>query len=262
MNWVVNRSPFFAGGKNGEWLHEMLQKEQIQCKPIPVEGETRESLVIIDYSSDKEFRIVVEGPQIHTAAFDEIIMLIENVKPSWLIASGSLPRGLANDAYAKLAKIAKRTNSRLILDTSGEALEAALVEGVYLIKPNLKELSSLCKVDSLHPNQVPQAAMELISQGKAEVIIVSMSSAGALLVTRDMHRHVPSPEIEPKSTVGAGDSMVSGMVWAMQQNKSLTETVCWGVACGSAATMNTSTKLFKKNDAEKLFLKIREKVDF
>lgn len=252
---------FFKGGRNGEHLHEMLQREQIECKPIMIEGETRESLIIIDQSTGKEFRIVVEGPQINIAAFQEIIGLIETKKPEWIIASGSLPKGLPTNVYALLAKTARSTGSKLILDTSGYALRAALTEGVYMMKPNLKELSSLAGVESLRPDQATGAAQKLIREGKAEVIIVSMSAAGAMLVTKEMHDHIPSPQIEQRSTVGAGDSMVSGMVWALQQKKKLVEVICWGIACGSAATMNIGTQLFKKSDAEELFGRIREKVN-
>lgn len=250
---------FFAGGKNGKQLTEMLSDEAIEYKAIHVTGETRESLVIIDHSSHKEYRIVVEGPRIDISAFNEIITLLQSTKPSWLIASGSIPEGLQEDVYAILAKTAKGIGSKFILDTSGEALQAALTEGIYLMKPNLKELSSLVGVESLQLKEIPTAALQLINAGKAEVIVVSMSSAGAMLVTKDQQFHVPSPKVEQKSTVGAGDSMVSGMIWALQQHKSLLETLCWGVACGSAATMNTSTRLFKKSDAEKLFGWISEK---
>ena len=252
---------FFAGGKNGEVLHEMLQREQIECMPIPVNGETRESLVIIDQRSSKEFRIVVDGPEISKSAFEQIIQHIQKVKPSWLIASGSLPKGLPNDVYAVLAKTAKVNGIKFILDTSGEALSAALEEGVYLMKPNLKELSNLSGVKALELNDVPKAAMQLIKEGKAQVVVVSMSSSGAFLVTAENYFHLPSPDVEQRSTVGAGDSMVSGMVWALQNKKSLREMICWGVACGSAATMHTGTQLFQKQDAEKLFAWIREKAD-
>jgi 6-phosphofructokinase 2 len=252
---------FFSGGKNGEVLHEMLLDEQIECMPIPINGETRESLVIIDQSSGKEFRIVVDGPEIQKSAFEQVIHYIQKVKPSWLIASGSLPKGLPTDVYAELAKTAKVNGIKFILDTSGEALSAALKEGVYLMKPNLKELSTLSGGKSLEFNDVPRVAMQLIKEGKAQVIVVSMSSKGAFLVTDKNHFHIPTPQVEQKSTVGAGDSMVSGMVWALQNKKSLKEMCCWGVACGSAATMHTGTQLFKKQDAEKLFAWISEKAD-
>lgn len=252
-------SVFFAGGRNGEHLLEMLMHQQIECKPIPIDGETRESLVIMDQSSEKEFRLVVDGPRIDVSAFQEIIQFVHTVKPSYLIASGSLPQGLSKDVYALLAREAKIIGSKFILDTSGEALEKGLQEGVYLMKPNLKELSNLTGVESLRLDEIPDAALTLIEAGKAEIVVVSMSAAGAMLVTKEMHHHILTPKVEQKSTVGAGDSMVGGMVWALQQNKNLLEMACWGVACGAAATINNSAQLFKKEDAIKLFDQIREK---
>jgi 6-phosphofructokinase 2 len=257
---ISSLAVFFSGGRNGKHFEEILQHDQLQFKSIEIDEETRESLIVIDQSSKKEFRIVVEGPVIAFASFTEIMTAVDNIKPTYIIASGSLPKGLPENVYASLAKEAKLKGYKFILDSSGKALAEALSEGVYLMKPNLKELSNLVGVETLSVEKVPQAARQLIKEGKAEVVIVSMSSDGAMLVTNDMHYHVHSPKIERKSTVGAGDSMVSGMVWALQQNKSLLEMVCWGVACGSAATMNTGTKLFKRQDAEMLFNRIAEKV--
>lgn len=244
---------FFAGGRNGAHLVDILKREGVNCKPINIEGETRESLVIIDQSTRKEFRVVVEGPVVDMSAFDEVINLLELQKPAFIVASGSLPKGLPEDVYGTIARKAKAIGSKLILDSSGPALDAALSEGVYLLKPNLKELSNLAGIDHLKIEQVPAAAGKLISEGRADVIVVSMSSAGAYLVTEKITRHFATPEVEQRSTVGAGDSMVSGMVWALQQNKSLEEMVCWGLACGSATTMHTGTDLFKKEDVDKLF---------
>ena len=171
---------------------------------IPVEGETRESLVIIDQSSTKEYRIVVEGPTIPIAAFEHILTTIKTQKPRWIIASGSLPKGLPPDVYAKMAKISKEIGSRFILDTSGEALKAALAEGVYLLKPNLRELSIMAGVDSLNRQEAIEAARQLILKGQAEVIVVSLSSEGAVLVTGDLDLYFPSPKVEQRSTVVAG----------------------------------------------------------
>ena len=252
---------FFAGGRNGNHFHDLLKQEKIECHPIPIDEETRESLVIIDRSSKKEFRIVVEGPQIDELHFQKLIELLHTIKPEYMVASGSVPKGLPTDVYAKLAKEAKLLQSKFILDTSGEALKAALAAGIYLIKPNLKELSNLVGVETLQKNEAVNAALEIINKYNCAVVVVSMSAEGAALVTKDMQHFIPSPEVERNSTVGAGDSMVSGMVWALQQNKSLLEMACWGVACGTAATMNAGTKLFIKQDVEKLFAWINKKMD-
>ncbi|WP_290839220.1 PfkB family carbohydrate kinase [Flavobacterium sp.] len=92
-----------------------------------------------------------------------------------------------------------------------------------------------------------------MNEGKVEIVVVSLGPQGAILVSKDEAFHVPAPHVKKKSTVGAGDSMVGGMVWALSQGKPLKEVMQWGVACGSAATMNDGTQLFKAEDAKRLF---------
>jgi 6-phosphofructokinase 2 len=84
-------------------------------------------------------------------------------------------------------------------------------------------------------------------------MVVSMGPAGALLVTREEVKHINTPPVKKQSAVGAGDSMVAGLVWMLEQNKSMLEAVQFGVACGSAATMSKGTQLFRKEDVYKLF---------
>jgi 6-phosphofructokinase 2 len=243
---------FFSGGMNGDFLEKMLADHKLNAFPIRIQGETRESVVIHESSTDKEFRIVVEGPEIGLDDLDKIIKHLESVRPAYLVSSGSIPKGLPADVFARLASAAKSMNSRFIADTSGEALQHAVNAGVFLLKPNLKELSGLVGVESLQLDEVDEAALELINKGKCEVIVVSLSSAGAMVVSKDGYHHVPAPTVARKSTVGAGDSMVAGMVWALLQGKSFIEMAEIGVACGTAATMSPGTQLFRKADAEKL----------
>jgi len=243
---------FFAGGMNGNYLQELLKAQHINIHPIKIEGETRESIVITDKSNGREYRIVVEGPEITPAELDKIIAELRAIKPSYIIASGSIPKGLPEDVFAKLAHVAKELNSRFVLDTSGKPLQAAATEGVFLLKPNLKELSHLVGVESLQLEAVDDAALELIHKKQCEVVVVSLSSSGAMLVTKEGYHHIPAPTVERKSTVGAGDSMVAGMVWALTQGRSYAEMAKMGVACGTAATMSPGTQLFKRSDAERL----------
>ena len=243
---------FFAGGMNGDFLQRLLKEQQINIHPIKIEGEYRESVVIVDQSTSREFRIVVEGPEINPAALDEIIAELKKVKPKYVVASGSIPKGLPEDVFATLARSIKELNSRFVLDTSGKPLQHAVKAGVFLLKPNLKELSSLVGVEALELEDVDDAALDLIHQGHAEVVVVSLGASGAMLVTKDGYQHIAAPTVQRKSTVGAGDSMVAGMVWALTQGKSFLEMARMGVACGTAATMSPGTQLFKRSDAERL----------
>jgi 6-phosphofructokinase 2 len=181
--------------------------------------------------------------------------------PSFIVASGSLPPGSPDDFFAQLAKMAKQLNARSVIDTSGKPLQLAAKEGVYLLKPNLSELCSLVGKEYLELDEVKDAADEVIKEGRCEVMVVSMGPSGALLVTREEHEHVPAPTVKKRSTVGAGDSTVAGMVWMLSQGKSLRETVRFGVACGTAATMNHGTQLFKKADVYRLYEWINQYAD-
>jgi 6-phosphofructokinase 2 len=188
-----------------------------------------------------------------------IAQTIKELKTKYLVLSGSLNQGLPTDFYQQIAEIAKVSGAKVIVDTSGEALKKVLETGVYLIKPNIGELAKLIGVERLELNEVELAAKKLIEKGSAEIVVVSLGAEGAVLVTKDQTEFVKAPKVEKKSTVGAGDSMVGAMVWALSQNKPMKEVIQWGVSCGSAATMNEGTQLFKAEDAKMLFEGLQEK---
>lgn len=243
---------FPVGGNNGRVLCEVLSEAGIRTNTREVAGETRENFSVTEIRSNLQYRFTLPGIALDEADADACLKLVEAQKPAYLVASGSLPPGLAVNYYERVAAFAKKTGARLILDTSGPALEAAASVGLYLLKPNLGELSALVGVEKLEMHDVDDAAHQIIDQGKCEVVVVSLGPQGALLVSRDSFEHIPAPPVKKQSTVGAGDSMVAGMVWALSQGKSLREVVQTGVACGSAATMNAGTQLFEAADAHKL----------
>jgi 6-phosphofructokinase 2 len=250
---------FSSGGSPGIKLEELVQKEGIEIKTISTQNWTRENLVALDTNTNSQYRFCFPGASISDLEKETIIQTVQQLKPKYLVASGSLNEGLATDFYQKIADLAKATGTKLIVDTSGEALKKVLEKGVYLVKPNIGELAKLIGVERLETNEVEVAARKLIEKGSAEIVVVSLGAQGAVLVTATQTEFVPAPNIVKKSTVGAGDSMVGAMVWALSLNKSLKEVVQWGVACGSAATMNEGTQLFKLEDAKRLFEGLQKK---
>jgi 6-phosphofructokinase 2 len=174
------------------------------------------------------------------------------------VASGSLPPGVPEDFFARLALIAKQVNAKLVVDTSGKALQEAVKVGVFLIKPNLGELSNLYGKETLTPEELPLAARSIINQGGCEMMVISMGGAGAMLVTKEAQYIIKPPPVTVKSTVGAGDSMVGAMVLALSEGFLLEDVLRYGVAAGTAATMNYGTELCKKEDTERLFLKMKQ----
>jgi len=176
----------------------------------------------------------------------------------FLIVSGSLPEGVPDDIFAKLATISRKKNLKLVVDTSKAALKHA-DEGVYMLKLNLNELSLLLDKKELSINEVTAVGKEIISKKYCEVLLVSLGEKGAMLFTKDKELKVASPKVEKKSTVGAGDSMVAGFVLSLSQGKNFEDALQYEVACGTAATMHSGTELCNKNDADELFQRINIK---
>jgi 6-phosphofructokinase 2 len=249
---------FTSGGSPGIKLEELVQKEGITIKIIPTQNWTRENLVALDTNTNAQYRFCFPGTPISDVEKGNILQTIQELKTKYLVVSGSLNEGLPTDFYQQIADLAKISGTKLIVDTSGEALKKVLEKGVYLAKPNIGELAKLIGVERLEMDEVAPAARKLIEKGSAEIVVVSLGAQGAVLVTATQTEFVPAPNVVKKSTVGAGDSMVGAMVWALSQNKPLKEVVQWGVACGSAATMNEGTQLFKLEDAKRLFEELKD----
>ncbi len=243
-----------SGGYTGKFFTHLLEKENITSVVIDTVHETRENIIVVDESTNNQYRFGMPGTELLKNEWQACLKAVEGIKnAAFIIASGSLPPGVPLDIYAQLAKIAKQNKAKLIIDASGEALKQALEEGIYLLKPNIGELSALVGEKELQPNAVKDVAQSIIAKGNCEVMVVSMGAAGAMLVTKDIVKTVTPPPVVRKSTVGAGDSMVAGITFYLSKGKSLIEAVQYGVACGTAATMNDGTELCKKQDADKLF---------
>jgi 6-phosphofructokinase 2 len=250
---------FTSGGAIGTMLKDLVQKENIAFEAVEIQSWTRESFVAVDDNTNLQYRFSFQGAEITALERDKIVQVIQNLKFKYLVVSGGLNEGLSTDFYQVFADIARASNSKLIVDTSGDALKKVLETGAYMIKPNIGELAKLIGVETLEIGEVNQAAKQIIAKGGAEIVVVSLGPQGAVMVTKDSYDFVPAPVVPKKSTVGAGDSMVGGMVWALSQNKSLKEVLRWGVACGSAATMNEGTQLFKGEDTKRLFEWLKDK---
>lgn len=251
---------FPSGGYTGKYFNHLLEKENIPCIIIEVANETRENIIVLDASTNNQYRFGMPGTALNENEWKHCIKAVEETENTeFIVASGSLPPGVPLNIYALLAKIAKNKKAKFIVDTSGEALKQAVDEGVYLLKPNLGELSSLAGKKEIRSDEIKDAATEIIAKGKCEVIVVSMGAAGAMLVTQEFSEIITPPPVKRQSTVGAGDSMVAGIIFYLSRGKSLVQAVQYGVACGTAATMNPGTELCKKEDADKLYTLMQKK---
>jgi len=247
---------YTAGGATGQMLQDLLGGEGvINHRPIVIEELTRQNLTVLEESSRQQFRFGMPGPVLQDAEWQRCLdeLAILEPKTGYIVASGSLPSGVPDDFYARVASLAKEMGSRIIVDTSEEPLRLAAREGVYLLKPNLRELRQLAGRDLEDEAQQVAAAKEIVDTGQSEVVIVSLGAAGALLVSSAGHKRLRSPTVPIRSRVGAGDSMLAGIALALARGASLSDAARFGVAAGAAAVMTPGTELCRQEDVEQLY---------
>ena len=248
-----------AGGPTGHWLESRMAQEGLKNTTIPIAEETRVSFTVHERETGDEYRFVLPGPQLAENEWQACLNHLVNLPrfPDFLIASGSLPPGVPSDFYARLARMCREQGARLVLDASGPSVAAALAEGVYLWKPNLKELGEQTGQSLASPGEGLVAARSVVKQGQVEVVALTMGHQGAALFTREGEWSAPPLSIPVASAVGAGDSFVGGLVWGLQQGLPLHEAFAWGVAAGSAALMSVTTGLSRREDAQSLHSQVR-----
>ncbi len=246
------------GGPPGVMLKQFLEKEGVSQSPFLIQDWTRENFIVFEKSSELQYRFGLPGPGLYEAEWLTILRDLENLfpHPEYLVLSGSLPQRVPANFYARAVQIAKRQGSRVVLDAAKEPLKEAFREGVFLLKPNLVELEEIAGTALTDLVSQKRAALELIEEGVAEHIVVSLGGQGALGAVRGACYLVQAPQVKIQSKVGAGDSMVGGLVYGFSSGWDFKDSLRYGVACGTAAVMNRGTELCRLEDVEALFPRV------
>jgi 6-phosphofructokinase 2 len=248
---------YTCGGATGQMLQTLLDDEGIRTQPVPIDNLTRENLTVFETRSELQYRFGMPGPEVSESEWRRCIEEVLHTGAAYVVASGSLPPGVPDTFYATLSQQASANGSRVVIDTSGAALRACREASAYLMKPNLRELQQLAGRDFTDEDDIVQMARGLITEGMAEVLVISMGAQGATLVTADDAVQMRPPVVPIKSKVGAGDSMVGGIVRSLAAGDTLRDAVRHGIAAGTAAVMTPGTELCRKADADRLFERIR-----
>lgn len=249
---------YTKGSYTGRLLNDLLDTEGIDHIGVPIEEATRESWTVFEKTTTLQYRFGMEGPTLNEREWQACIERVIELEPAYVVASGSLPPGVPVDFYKRMIDALKAyPEIKVVVDTSGDALYDALEAGVYLMKPNLRELEifSKKKIDGeIHLKNIGQ---ELINTGKVEVLVVSLGAAGAAMITADEFKLLRAPLVRVKSKVGAGDSMVGGIVMGLADGYGLENSVRMGIAAGTAAVMTEGTQLCRQEDALRLYDEIK-----
>ncbi|MFA6954926.1 MAG: 1-phosphofructokinase family hexose kinase [Thermoanaerobaculia bacterium] len=244
-----------AGGITGTRLNDLLSSEGVTTRIVPISGETPETFTVIENSSDNQFRFVTEGPLLRDEEWTAVLEQVRAFRPvpRFIVASGTLPRGVPEDFFGRLSALAAEAGSNLIVDTSGLPLQHAAGAGTFLIKPNLAEFRGPAGGLAMSDFFLEGAAGALVASGKAKTVVVSMGAGGAVYASERGTRRVMAPTVKVKSRIGAGDSMVAGIVMGLIRDFSFDDAVLYGIAAGSAAVMNPGAELCAMEDVERLY---------
>jgi 6-phosphofructokinase 2 len=242
-----------AGGEMGALLERLLKERSVRYRSLPVAGQTRVSFTVRDRMTGREYRFVPKGPSVRRDEIQSFFDMAASRKVDYLVASGSLPEGCPPDIYAHMADLAAARGTRFVLDSSGEGLRTTLERSrVFLVKPSVGELEQFAG-RKLGEDDVHRVARDLVADGAAELVAVTMGAGGALLASADGVLRLPAIHVSQQSAVGAGDSFLGGMVWALSEGRSVVDAFRFGIAAGAAAVMTPGTELCRRKDTMALF---------
>ncbi len=248
---------YLSGGAAGGVFDDLVRAAGVRHWRIPIGGTIRINQVVYERSSREEFRFTAEGPPVSEAEWRSCLDDLDILQFDYLVASGSLPRGVPADFYTRVARIVADRGARLVVDSSGDALREALRHGVFLAKPSIGEMEQFVGRSLREPQALDEAAKELVSSGGAEILAVTLGHEGALLATASGIVRLPAPEVAVKSAVGAGDSFVGAMTLALAQGRDVRDALTLAVATGSATAMTPGTQLCRRSDVDALYRRLR-----
>lgn len=251
-------------GPTGMTMRELVEAAGIDAVFLDAAGMTRQSFAVHDRTSGKQYRFVLPGPTQDAAfaesALDVITEMLTSGEYAYVVASGSLPPGLPEDFYGNVAAAVCARGARMILDTSGPALRAAIGRGVFLIRINdieAAELGAMLGADRSSPKNL---ARSIVASGGADAVIMTIGAEGAILVFGQRTAHIRPPPVEVVSPVGAGDSFVAALCFALSEGWTMEESCAYGVAAASAAMTTEATELAHRDDIDRLYAEIENQI--
>ena len=243
------------GERGRESFLKMIRQEDVPFDYLPMPGEVRTNLKLVDESTRTVTEFNEPGISMNQSQLEDFLTLLKekSEKSDYVVLSGRLPEGCEETTYQRCLKVLE--GKRCVLDCAGETLLHGIKEKPFLIKPNLPEIEAIMKKELRTLRGLRDAALFLIEYG-AQNVIISMGKYGAMLVSRKYTFFAPALMVEARSTVGAGDAMIGGVLAGLSRGESLEESFRCGVAAGAASVMTDGTQLLRRPDFEALLHKV------
>ncbi|OXM87249.1 1-phosphofructokinase [Paenibacillus rigui] len=244
----------FLGGSNGEWIRRGLERQELAHDFVNVDGESRLCLNLIDESAGESTEVLEPGPEISEKAMEQLAETVQRLarQSSIVCFSGSLPRGVPSDYYARLVTVTKQAGAKAFLDASGPALQSGIKAAPCFIKPNQEEMAQLLGSAWNEKQDTLLEQLDTLHQSGLETISVSLGAEGAY-TSHSMKRYrVRAPHLRAVNTVGCGDAYVAGMAVAVHRGLPIKGCLAYAAAAGSANALTARAGYVDPLDVEEL----------
>lgn len=232
------------GLENADIFEHFFASKRIDDQFLRIPGSTRIGVKIVDEANQQTTDINMPGLSVPAGAIDSLFQIIEQLAAScdWFALSGTLPPGVSTMTYAKLITLIKGYGKQVVLDTSREALKEGLLARPTIVKPNIDELQQLTGQILSDDVALEQAARQLLDGG-VRLVVISMGERGAMFLDPATTVVAVPPSVPVKSTVGAGDAMVAGIIAGQIQGLSLPDCARLATAFSLGAITSTGHNL-------------------
>ncbi len=251
----------FLGGGPGAFICKVLDDQQVPHCFVQVHGETRTNFSVEDAAQNPPTTFNERGPEVLGEDIDHLIVRVQEYLPklTWLAMGGSLPPGAPADIFKRLVELAHESGVKALVDADGDAMKLAMAARPDFIKPNENEASRLLGRELSGRNDALEAAMQLYQHlgGGDKIAIISRGAGGAVMASGEGEFDGITPSVEMRSTIGCGDSMLGGMLWAVEVGKPLQEAFQWGLAAGAATASTDGTEIARRPVVERLLANAR-----
>jgi 1-phosphofructokinase len=241
------------GQDNTELFVRLFAEKNLVDRFVRIAGRTRANVKIVDDRQNKVTDINFPSVAAGTADLEAVVVEIEKLVDQgaeWFVLSGSLPDGLPVASYGDLTQLLKSHGCKVVLDTSGPALARAVDARPDIIKPNISELMELVGRSLAGEAEVADAAHDLRQSG-IRLVAVSMGERGAIFVDHRTAVHAAPPRVPVRSTVGAGDAMVAGIVHGQIAQLALEECARLATAFSLGALGEIGPRLPARDEIER-----------
>jgi len=245
-----------AGGQAGMRIVERLTGEAILNDFVRIEGESRTTTAVVDPTSNTYTEINEWGPEVRPEELDMLREKLDYLSQGaeMVVFAGSLPRDVEDDFYAQAIHDLARRHIPCALDCEGEPLRLGVEAEPFLVSPNQREAEGLVGQE-FHDDEDFQMGLDEIAEiGARNVLLTTELGCYALLrEDRTAHRYrVDAPEVEPISTVGAGDTLLAAFIAAHVARRSREDALRSAVAAGAASTLELGAGIFDPRRAARL----------